>query len=137
MHAHHRRDRVNRSPACTYSDIKEDLGSQQVFSGEQVMEGLASVQEKMVHLFLRGAIIAYQGTISPILGAHCRFYPSCSQYVLIAIERHGLLRGLFFGACRLLRCNGFFTGGYDPVPGEDGVDSASTLRARIGLLSKE
>ncbi len=101
------------------------------------MKKIASKQEKILHMFLRGAIIAYQRAIAPILGDHCRFYPSCSQYALIAIERHGFLRGLLLGSWRILRCNGFFAGGYEPVPGEDGVDSASTHRARIDLLSKE
>ncbi len=61
-------------------------------------------------------IRAYQLIVSPMLGAHCRFYPSCSCYTHSAIERHGALRGLLLGIRRLLRCHPFAEGGYDPVP---------------------
>lgn len=58
----------------------------------------------------------YQLTLSPLLGPHCRFSPSCSQYTLEAIARHGLLRGAVLGAKRLGRCHPFHGGGFDPVP---------------------
>jgi putative membrane protein insertion efficiency factor len=58
----------------------------------------------------------YQFTLSPILGNACRFYPSCSVYAYQAIERFGLMRGGWMGARRLLKCNPFFAGGYDPCP---------------------
>ncbi|HUA89035.1 MAG TPA: membrane protein insertion efficiency factor YidD [Steroidobacteraceae bacterium] len=58
----------------------------------------------------------YQWTLSPLLGPRCRFYPSCSQYALEAIERFGLARGTYLGAARLLRCHPFHAGGIDPVP---------------------
>jgi hypothetical protein len=61
-------------------------------------------------------IRVYQWTISPLLGSHCRFAPSCSQYTLEAISRHGLLRGSLLGARRLGRCHPFHEGGFDPVP---------------------
>jgi len=59
---------------------------------------------------------AYQIFISPLLGNSCRFYPSCSQYTLEAVERHGVVKGLLLGAWRILRCHPFHPGGYDPVP---------------------
>jgi putative membrane protein insertion efficiency factor len=65
---------------------------------------------------MMGTIRAYQLVVSPMLGAHCRFYPSCSCYTHSAIERHGALRGLLLGIRRLLRCHPFAEGGYDPVP---------------------
>ena len=58
----------------------------------------------------------YQWTLSPLLGPRCRFHPSCSQYALEAIERHGVLRGTGLAACRLGRCHPWHPGGYDPVP---------------------
>ena len=65
---------------------------------------------------LMGMIRVYQWTLSPLLGPCCRFYPSCSCYTHEAIERHGVIRGLWLGVRRLLRCHPFVAGGYDPVP---------------------
>ena len=61
-------------------------------------------------------IRAYQLGISPLLGARCRFYPSCSQYALEAVSAHGSLRGGALALRRLARCHPFHAGGYDPVP---------------------
>ena len=61
-------------------------------------------------------IRGYQLAISPMLGPRCRFYPSCSCYAHTAIERFGVLRGIWLGSMRLLRCHPFAKGGYDPVP---------------------
>ena len=58
----------------------------------------------------------YQKALSPHLPASCRYQPTCSQYTITAIERFGALRGGFMGARRILRCNPFSKGGYDPVP---------------------
>ena len=63
-------------------------------------------------------IRVYQWTLSPMLGARCRFYPSCSCYAHEAILRHGALTGTWLAAKRLLRCHPFSPGGYDPVPDE-------------------
>jgi uncharacterized protein len=57
----------------------------------------------------------YQICISPFLGPCCRFYPTCSEYAIIAVRRYGPLRGAFLGLRRILRCHPFHTGGYDPV----------------------
>ena len=59
----------------------------------------------------------YQNFISKYLlpGRRCRFYPTCSQYTLEAIEKYGFLKGGFMGFKRILRCNPFNPGGYDPV----------------------
>jgi putative membrane protein insertion efficiency factor len=57
----------------------------------------------------------YQALISPALGPRCKFYPSCSEYAVQAIMRFGILRGLVLAAWRLLRCNPFSHGGFDPV----------------------
>jgi hypothetical protein len=60
-------------------------------------------------------IRVYQRLISPLLGDTCKYYPSCSEYAAQAIERFGILRGLVLAAWRLLRCNPFSHGGFDPV----------------------
>ena len=65
---------------------------------------------------LIGLIRGYQRFISPALPPSCRFYPSCSEYTRQAVARHGVLRGSWLGARRLLRCHPFHPGGHDPVP---------------------
>lgn len=61
-------------------------------------------------------IRAYQYAIRPLLGAHCRYYPSCSDYAREAIERHGAARGSWLAVRRISRCHPYHPGGYDPVP---------------------
>jgi uncharacterized protein len=58
----------------------------------------------------------YQIALSPLLPASCRYYPSCSTYAIEALDRHGALRGGWLALRRLVRCNPFRPGGYDPVP---------------------
>lgn len=65
---------------------------------------------------LRGLIRGYQLFISPLLGPRCRFYPTCSNYALEAIETHGALKGSWLALRRLLRCHPWGDGGVDPVP---------------------
>lgn len=65
---------------------------------------------------LKVLIRGYQLLISPVLGNHCRFYPSCSSYTLEAIERFGVLRGGWLGLKRIGRCHPWHPGGIDPVP---------------------
>ncbi len=57
----------------------------------------------------------YQILLAPYFGHSCRFTPSCSQYMLDALEKYGLTRGLCKGVWRVVRCNPFFNGGYDPA----------------------
>lgn len=62
-------------------------------------------------------IKTYQLTLSPRFShGACRYTPTCSQYMLEAIEIHGVLKGTLLGLLRIARCNPFFKGGYDPVP---------------------
>lgn len=61
-------------------------------------------------------IEAYRVALSPLLGGHCRFVPSCSVFAEEAIRRHGAARGARLAAARLLRCHPFHQGGFDPVP---------------------
>ena len=58
----------------------------------------------------------YRYLLSPWIGQHCRFHPSCSTYALEALERHGALRGATLTVARLSRCHPFHPGGEDPVP---------------------
>jgi uncharacterized protein len=57
----------------------------------------------------------YQRLVSPLFGQRCRYYPSCSEYAAQAIQRFGILRGLVLAGWRLLRCNPWSNGGFDPV----------------------
>ena len=61
-------------------------------------------------------IRAYQVAVSPMLGSRCRFHPSCSEYAMEALRRHGLFRGLWLAVRRIGRCHPWHPGGYDPVP---------------------
>lgn len=65
--------------------------------------------------FLIFLIKVYRKYISPLKVPSCRFYPTCSQYVLEALQKHGIIKGGFMSIKRILRCNPFCKGGYDPV----------------------
>jgi uncharacterized protein len=65
---------------------------------------------------LLGALRVYQYVVRPMLGANCRFHPSCSDYAREAIERHGAMRGASLALRRIGRCHPWHPGGYDPVP---------------------
>jgi len=68
---------------------------------------------KYFYIFL---IKFYQWFISPILKKNCRFQPTCSSYMIQAIEKYGSIKGIFLGLKRLLKCHPFHKGGYDPIP---------------------
>lgn len=69
---------------------------------------------------MRGPVIfllrAYKRVISPLLPPACRFYPTCSEYAMDAVAKHGVLRGGILAAKRLIKCNPLHPGGFDPVP---------------------
>ncbi|HQB98150.1 MAG: membrane protein insertion efficiency factor YidD [Candidatus Cloacimonadaceae bacterium] len=80
------------------------------------MHGLT---RKIISIPALGMILVirfYQMTISPVLPKSCRFSPSCSTYALQAFQRYSLLRALYLSIWRILRCNPFCKGGYDPLP---------------------
>jgi putative membrane protein insertion efficiency factor len=68
--------------------------------------------KKIFILLVKG----YQFLISPLLGNNCRFYPSCSHYMIQAIERFGVIKGVYLGVKRLSKCHPWHEGGMDPVP---------------------
>lgn len=68
---------------------------------------------KHVFVFL---IRGYQLFLSPLFPASCRYYPTCSQYAIEAIEKHGAVKGLWLAAKRISRCHPFRAGGFDPIP---------------------
>lgn len=77
---------------------------------------------KKISLFFRKILIKlieiYQKYISPIIsnsGVHCKYYPTCSEYTKQAIEKYGCVLGIFKGIKRIIRCNPFSKGGYDPL----------------------
>lgn len=71
---------------------------------------------RVLSLPLIGLIRLYQRLLSPLLGPRCRFYPSCSNYALQALEQHGPVHGSWLGLRRICRCHPLNPGGYDPVP---------------------
>ena len=70
----------------------------------------------MIARLLLALLRGYQNYISPHLGHHCRFIPTCSEYAMQALAVHGLVKGLILTVWRLLRCQPFAKFGYDPVP---------------------
>lgn len=75
----------------------------------------------MKYVFV-GFIRLYQLIISPIIRPNCRYVPSCSNYAINAVKMHGAFKGAALGFYRILRCNHFSKGGFDPVPDNYGGD---------------
>jgi putative membrane protein insertion efficiency factor len=71
--------------------------------------------ETLISNFIIFLIRSYKRFLSPHLKSSCRYYPTCSEYAIDAIEQKGLIIGVRTAIIRLLRCNGLFKGGYDPV----------------------
>lgn len=71
---------------------------------------------KALQLVLIGFIKVYQKTISPLLGPHCRFQPTCSSYAIEAIKAHGIKKGVLLSVKRILKCHPLNPGGHDPIP---------------------
>jgi len=76
------------------------------------LAGINKTMRSILILLIRG----YQYFVSPLLGRHCRFEPSCSVYAQQAIQRFGAIRGTWLATQRILRCHPLHPGGYDPVP---------------------
>ncbi|MDE1547639.1 membrane protein insertion efficiency factor YidD [Jeotgalibaca caeni] len=69
----------------------------------------------MKKVLIKG-VKGYQRHISPLFPPSCRYYPTCSHYMVEALEKHGAVKGSIMGTARILRCQPFIQGGYDPVP---------------------
>jgi uncharacterized protein len=69
---------------------------------------------KLPSYLLIGLVRLYQVTLSPLMGKQCRFYPTCSNYFIEAVQKYGAIRGSLRGLWRIVRCNPFCHGGYDP-----------------------
>jgi len=91
-----------------------------------------------VSIVLRALVRAYQLVLSPLLGTNCRFAPSCSEYALEALDRHGAARGAWLTAKRLCRCHPWGGHGFDPVPEHPHhkCQAASATRGMPGLPTK-
>jgi putative membrane protein insertion efficiency factor len=70
-------------------------------------------------LLVLSALRFYKSAVSPLLPPACRYTPTCSEYAMEAVERHGVLRGGWLALRRLVSCNPWSRGGYDPVPGPE------------------
>lgn len=80
----------------------------------------------------------YRLVISPVLPPSCRFYPTCSEYTIEALSRHGLFKGFWLSIRRIGRCHPFCEGGYDPVPGtEDGENNLENAHSDVAKGQKE
>jgi len=75
--------------------------------------------KKLLSALLIGLVNIYRYLISPVIGPRCRFHPTCSSYMIEAIQRHGPIKGTWLGLKRLGRCHPYNDGGYDPVPEHD------------------
>ncbi|MDP8299081.1 MAG: membrane protein insertion efficiency factor YidD [Candidatus Tantalella remota] len=70
----------------------------------------------------------YRKAISPLFIKSCRFHPTCSEYAMTAVEKHGVFKGALLAGWRILRCNPFSRGGYEPVP-----EQKKVFRKRSGV----
>ena len=77
------------------------------------------INNYLSYIFIYPTIIIirfYQILLSPIIRPNCRYSPSCSEYAIIALKEHGLLKGIYLSILRILKCNPFGGHGHDPVP---------------------
>lgn len=82
---------------------------------KQIFKQIFSLPGRLLKLIMILLIKCYQWFISPYIGPHCRFYPTCSAYALQAIEKYGPIKGGVMALKRILRCHPWHKGGYDPV----------------------
>jgi putative membrane protein insertion efficiency factor len=85
---------------------------------------------RIARVLVSAPIVGYQRVISPGLPRRCRYEPTCSRYAVQALREYGILRGLVLAVWRLLRCNPWSRGGYDPVGAQQLFGAASAPQAR-------
>jgi putative membrane protein insertion efficiency factor len=131
----------NGSGSCGSSSVRgarRGRSSRLALAGERAQTRHPRMLVRLLVLLIR----AYQAAISPLLGPSCRFFPSCSHYMVACLERHGALRGGWLGLRRICRCHPFHPGGYDPPPeprfgragGLAGTDAHGLLGSAAGVL---
>jgi putative membrane protein insertion efficiency factor len=91
---------------------------------------VVGLPQRLARIAVSAPIVVYQRVISPGLPRRCRYEPTCSRYALQAIGEYGILRGLVLAAWRLLRCNPWSHGGYDPVGEQRLFRAAPAAQAR-------
>ena len=100
--------------------LKARVGLYSEIPGEEVrrahLEPVRSIAARVPRLVGRGLVKLYRYTLSPLVGFHCRYLPTCSDYAHQALASHGLRRGFYLTLRRLLRCRPLGGWGYDPVP---------------------
>ena len=105
-----------RSPSCSRRPGLRAAAGRDGDGGERrALHGGRAARAALPHGAVAAPIVVYQSLISPALPRRCRYEPTCSRYAMEAIREYGILRGLVLAAWRLLRCNPFSHGGYDPV----------------------
>lgn len=80
------------------------------------MANVDGSKDSQVKRLCLAAISWYRRVLSPLLGPHCIYTPTCSEYTYQAIQKYGVLKGIWLGMKRIARCHPFHEGGYDPVP---------------------
>jgi putative membrane protein insertion efficiency factor len=80
----------------------------------RIVHAIAHLCDRVASAVLVGLVLLYKATLSPLLGRHCRFEPTCSTYFREAVKKHGAVRGSLKGLARIGRCHPWNPGGYDP-----------------------
>ena len=111
------------SSGCLHDDPTPAMDSGPAFRERffpEIPRLAAEEARRLAVAILFGLIRAYQLTLSPFIGGQCRFHPTCSNYALEVIDRHGPMTGSWLALRRLLKCHPFHPGGLDPPPGRKG-----------------
>jgi putative membrane protein insertion efficiency factor len=84
-------------------------------SRERRENSVVQVCAQLGREIVKGALLCYKRIVSPLLGPTCRFYPSCSSYALMAVEKYGVMKGIGLALLRLAKCHPWHPGGIDPL----------------------